>query len=81
MRKSVIGMAIVLAGLSITAYAGHCPMDMKEIDAALSGNTNLSADQLEKVKTLRAEGEAAHKAGNHGESMEKLAQAKKILGI
>lgn len=81
MRKSVIGMAIVLAGLSITAYAGHCPMDMKAIDAALSENPKLSAEQLAEVKKLRAEGEAAHKSGNHGESMEKLAQAKQILGI
>jgi|HigsolmetaAR202D_1030399.scaffolds.fasta_scaffold01573_14 hypothetical protein len=82
MRKSVIGVAIVLAGLAVTAYAGHCPMDMKEIDAALSsGETKLSAEQLAQVKKLRAEGEAAHKAGNHGESMQKLGEAKQLLGI
>ncbi|HEY8540712.1 MAG TPA: hypothetical protein VIL28_17750 [Steroidobacteraceae bacterium] len=82
MRKSVVGMAIALLGFGISAYAGHCPMDMRAIDAALSsGETKLSAEQLAEVKKLREEGEAAHKAGNHGESMEKLAEAKKILGI
>jgi hypothetical protein len=82
MRKTVIGMAIVLAGFGVAAYAAHCPIDMQQIDAALaSGETKLSAEQLEQVKKLRAEGEAAHKAGNHGESVQKLGEAKKILGI
>ena len=33
------------------------------------------------VKALRAEGETAHKAGKHDDSMKALAEAKKILGI
>ena len=32
-------------------------------------------------KGLREEGEKQHKAGNHGESMKALGEAKKILGI
>jgi hypothetical protein len=81
MRKTKIGVAIVLAGLSLTAYAGSCPMDMKAIDSALTSSTKLSAEQTAEVKKLRAEGEAAHKSGNHAESVQKLGQAKKILGI
>jgi hypothetical protein len=33
------------------------------------------------VKKLRADGEAAHKAGKHDESMKALGEAKKMLGI
>ncbi|HLS82519.1 MAG TPA: hypothetical protein VK025_14060 [Steroidobacter sp.] len=63
------------------ALAMHCPMDMKQIDAALAENPSLSAEQLAQVKKLRAEGEALHKAGKHQESVEELAKAKAILGI
>lgn len=82
MKKSVaIACITLLTGLSATAFAGHCPVDMKAIDAALSTNKSLSAEKTAEVQKLRAEGEAAHKAGNHAESMAKLAQAKTILGI
>jgi hypothetical protein len=33
------------------------------------------------VTKLRAEGEAAHKAGKHDQSMAALGEAKKLLGI
>ncbi len=36
---------------------------------------------MDKVKELRADGEAAHKAGSHVDSMKELGEAKKILGI
>lgn len=81
MRKTKVGIAIALATMSLTAYAGSCPMDMKAIDAALTSNTKLTAQQTAEVKKLRAEGEAAHKSGNHAESVQKLGQAKQILGI
>jgi hypothetical protein len=81
MRKAKLGIAIVLAALSVTAHAGSCPMDMRAIDAALTSNTKLTAEQSAEVKKLRAEGEAAHKSGNHAESVQKLGQAKQILGI
>jgi len=81
MRKTKLGIAFALAAMSLTAYAGSCPMDMKAIDTALTSNTKLTAQQTAEVKKLRAEGEAAHKSGNHAESMQKLGQAKQILGI
>jgi hypothetical protein len=81
MRRTKVGIAIVLAAMSLTAHAGSCPMDMKAIDTALTSNTKLTAQQTAEVKKLRAEGEAAHKSGNHSESVQKLGQAKEILGI
>jgi hypothetical protein len=74
-------LATMLAFATASAMAAHCPMDMKQIDAALAQNPKLSADQLAEVKKLRAEGEAQHKAGNHAESVETLGKAKSILGI
>ncbi|EWS55926.1 hypothetical protein X551_01263 [Methylibium sp. T29] len=51
------------------------------IDAKLASSPNLGEVDLAKVKALRSEGEAAHKAGKHDESMKALGDAKKILGI
>lgn len=78
-RKLMLGM--LLAAVSSVAMAGHCPMDMQQIDAALAGQTKLSAAQLADVKKLRAEGEAFHKAGNHQASVDTLGKAKALLGI
>jgi len=36
---------------------------------------------MEKVKTLRAEGEQLHKSGDHSGSVAALDEAKDILGI
>ncbi|HSN40599.1 MAG TPA: hypothetical protein VLT92_10430 [Burkholderiales bacterium] len=74
---------IIAAGLALastTAFAFHCPVDMKAIDAALP-KAKLSAEQMAEVKKYRAEGEALHKAGKHQESVDTLAKAKKLLNI
>ena len=67
--------------VSSSAFAMHCPLDMKKIDAALAQGPSLSANELARVKTLRAEGEALHNSGKHGESVNKLGEAMRILGI
>ena len=72
--------AITLATTSL-AFAGSCPMQMKEIDAKISTNPPLSAADMGKVKTLRTDGEAFHKAGKHAESEKALGEAKKLLGM
>jgi len=74
-------LALTFAALTAPAWAAHCPLDMKAIDEALSKKPSLTTAQLEEVTRLRAEGEAAHKAGKHGESVEALGKARKILGI
>jgi len=74
---------IVAAGLALassTAFAFHCPADMKAIDAALP-KAKLSDAQAAEVKKYRAEGETLHKAGKHQESVDALAKARKLLKI
>ena len=63
------------------AFAHNCPNEMKDIDAKLATNPQLSAADAAKVKDLRAKGEAAHKAGDHDASMKSLGEAKAILKI
>ncbi len=77
-RALIVAAGLVLATGS--AYAFHCPKDMKAIDGALP-NAKLSAAQMEEVKKYRAEGETLHKAKKHQEAVDTLAKAKKILGI
>jgi hypothetical protein len=66
---------------SASAFAFHCPADMKKIDEALAKNPKLSQAQLAEVKKQRADGEALHKAGKHQESVDTLGKAMKTLNI
>jgi hypothetical protein len=79
MRTALIAVALAFAAGTALAY--HCPADMKAIDAKLATNPKLSDADAAKVKQLRADGETAHKAGKHDESVKLLAEAMKILGI
>ena len=79
MKKLLI--TVVLASAAGLALAHNCPNEMKAIDAKLASNPKLSDADAAKVKKLRADGEAAHKAGDHAASMKALGDAKKILGI
>jgi hypothetical protein len=74
-------IAAVMFAIAGTAFAMHCPMDMKKIDEALAKKPNISQAQMSEVKKLRAEGETLHKAGKHQESVDTLARAMAILGI
>lgn len=79
MKKTLVLLSLAAAcGL---AQAHNCPNEMKAIDAKLATNPKLSDADSAKVKKLRADGEAAHKAGKHDDSMKLLGEAKKILGI
>lgn len=78
-RIAVLFGALMLA--SASAFAFHCPADMKKIDEALAKSPKLSTQQMADVKKYRADGEALHKAGKHQESVDTLAKAMKILGI
>ncbi len=77
-RTAVFAAALLFAG---SAFAFHCPQEMKKIDDALAKNPQLSAAQMEEVKKYRAEGEKLHKEGKHQESLDALGKAEKILGI
>lgn len=77
-RTLIAAMLLAVAG---SAFAMHCPLDMKKIDEALAKKPSISADKLAEVKKLRAEGEELHKAGKHQESVDTLGKAMAILGI
>ena len=79
--KRLFLAAALTAGLASPALAGQCPVDMGKIDAALSANPQITAEQKAEVAKLRAEGEMLHKTGKHKESVETLAKAKDILGV
>ncbi len=81
MRIKQFVLAAILVLLSASAFAFHCPQEMKKIDDALAANPKLSASQLAEVKKLRAEGEVLHKAGKHQESLDTLGKAEAILKI
>lgn len=81
MRPVHLVLSAVLLGAAGAALAGSCPMQMKAIDDKLAAKPALSAAETEKVKKLRADGEALHKAGKHADSEKALGEAKKILGI
>ena len=74
-------IAAVMFAMTGSAFAMHCPMDMKKIDEALAKKPNISADKHTELKKLRAEGEKLHNAGKHKESVDTLAKAMAILGI
>ena len=77
--QALIAAALLAAAGS--AFAFHCPADMKKIDEALAKNPKLTPEQMAEVKKQRADGEALHKAGKHQESVDTLAKAMKTLDI
>lgn len=77
-RSALVAVTLLFAG---SAFAFHCPAEMKKIDDALAKNPTLTAAQMDQVKKDRADGEALHKAGKHQESLDALAKAEKTLGI
>lgn len=74
-------LAVLLFSASSLALANNCPNEMKAIDAKLSTASGISAENMAKIKNLRAEGEKYHKEGKHDQSMKSLTEAKKLLGI
>ena len=76
-KKSLVFVCLLF--LSFNAYAGNCLNLIKQIDNLLSETKQLSKDQLSEIKELRAQGEQAHKSGDHKESEEMLKQALDLL--
>lgn len=73
--KRLLISAIIVFGFASPALAGHCPKDVKLIDAALAQQSNAEA------QSLRDTGAALHKSGTHKDSLKALHQAMEILGI
>jgi hypothetical protein len=81
MLKRALSVAALAALLAGPALAAQCPANIRQIDAALQANTQLSAADKAKATELRNDGEKLHAAGQHQQSMDKLSEAKKILKI
>jgi len=79
--KRISALAATLLFAAGSAFAFHCPKDMKAIDDAMAKHPKLSEADAKAVKKYREEGEALHKAGKHQESVDTLAKAMKILKI
>ena len=80
-KKILLTAAIaVFAGsfLSTPALAGHCPKDVKKINAAMS---KMDDKKMSMAKDAATKGLALHKAGKHGESIKVLHGAMETLGI
>jgi hypothetical protein len=78
--KQLVALLTLSAAAGL-AFAHGCPGEMKAIDAKLATSPKLSDADMAKVKKLRADGEAAHAAGKHDESMKLLGEAKKMLAM
>ena len=78
MKKTLLTLSL-LATCSL-AWASGCPGEMRAFDAKLATAPKVADADMAKAKKLRADGEAAHKAGKHDESMKALAEARKLLG-
>ena len=79
--SKILAAVAALFLLTAPAWASSCPSHMKKIDEALAKNPSLSTEKLAEVKKLRAEGETAHKAGKHADSLAALEKAEAELGI
>ena len=79
--KRLFVTAMLTVGLSTPAFAGHCPKDVKLIDEAMAKAEGLSSAQMSEIKQLRDKGEILHKSGSHGESLDALHKALKMLGV
>ncbi len=79
--KRVLLAAALSIFFAAPAFAGSCPLMVKEIDAALESNSSLSSEQVAEIKALRDQGEAEHLAGQHAESVATLQKAKDALGL
>ena len=79
--KRSLALAVAALFAAGTAYASHCPKDMKMVDEALAKKPKLSEAQMKDVKAQRPKSEELHKAGKHAESEAEIHKAMKTLKI
>ncbi|KAA0012827.1 hypothetical protein F0A17_07775 [Billgrantia pellis] len=83
MIKKLLATLVLMAFIA-PAWAHMCPSLMSDIDEALEDEekvSQLSEDELSRVRDLREEGEQYHNDGDHDQSVEALNEAKEILGV
>lgn len=81
-KTVLLAAALVFAP---AVWAHNCPVLMVEIDEFLASKPDLDEETIideeanKSVKQLRQEGEQLHNSGKHGESVETLQKALKLL--
>ena len=77
--KKLVVLILSYILLSSAAFAGSCPALLKQVDEKIT-KSKLAPEAMKAVKTLRDQGEAAHKSGKHADSVKILEEALKKLG-
>ena len=77
LKRSLLAAALVVA-FSTPAFAFHCPLDGKAIDAGLAA-TNLPADLVAEIEALRDMGLEQHNAGDHESGQTTMAEGMRLL--
>jgi len=77
--KKLVVLILSYILLSTAAFAGSCPLLLKQVDEKIT-KSKLASEAMKEVKTLRDQGEAAHKSGKHSDSVKILEEALKKLG-
>ena len=77
MIKHTLIAAALVVGFATPAFAFHCPLDGKAIDAGLAA-TSLSADVTE-IEALKDKGLGRHNDGDHEGGQMTLAEAMRLL--
>ncbi len=80
MHRGTVLAAVLLAFIATPAFAHQCPSLIRQIDAALSENTEITADDRAMVKSLRNQGRKLHTSNKHDDSIAVLIEAKRLLG-
>lgn len=80
MKKQALIILLVSILFSTFAVAETCPNLIRQIDEMLAESKQLSVEQINEVKSLRAQGEEAYKEGNKEECQKLLSQALDLLG-
>ena len=76
-RNSLIAAALVV-GFATPAFAFHCPLDGKAIDAGLA-SSSVSADVRSEIEALKDKGLGQHNDGDHEGGQTTLAEAMRLL--
>ena len=83
MRKAIFVVLLAVFGLGFVvspAWATTCPVLIKKAKDAMAGGKYDKAT-MDKAKALVEEGDKLHAAGKHDDSVKKLNEALKLLGL
>lgn len=74
----VLVVAVLVLAVGAPAYAFKCPSLIKQANDQIA-KMDQNSDKVKKAKALVAEADKLHKAGNHGDSVNKAEEALALL--